>query len=222
MRRLSLSLLTFIGCSLPSQADPLIEKMRAFNTDGVLYAFEIALDDGEMRATGKVDPSQPEGQRIQIYSPDETEWSKDFRARIEELESEVDGEIWCTEFAESIPDDVERLASTEDTVTFGFTPQPEEDADGMERKMMKQLEGRVTLAKSDAQILAFSMVLPKPFKPSMAVKMNAFEMRVSCARAPDGRTYNQAFDFNISGSAMMQNFNQSLSRQITKLLDPVQ
>ena len=91
----------------------------------------------------------------------------------------------------------------------------------MEKKMMKKLKGTVTLDKSDGSVLAFNMKLPKPYKPAMVAKINSFEMDATCARAPDGRTFVEAFDFKIAGSAMMQSFDEAVSRRITKLLHPV-
>lgn len=221
MRRRTLILAALIGFAAPAQADSLLEKMRSVSSDGVVYAFEMAFSNGNIDTTGKVDPSQAEGERITIYTPDESEWSDEFRDSLAELDAEAKGEIWCSEFAEAVPANATELSRDADTVTYQFTPEPDADADGMEKKLMKKLIGKVTLAKSDAQILAYSMRLPKPFKPAMVAKINAFDMQVSCARAPDGRTYNRAMSFNISGSAMMQDFEESISREITKLLDPV-
>ena len=114
-------------------------------------------------------------------------------------------------------------ATTQDdvSVTYAFTPVAGADADKTEQKMMKKLNGTVTLDKTDGAVLAFSMTLPKPYKPAIVAKINRFQMDASCSRAPDGRTYIASFDFDIAGSAMMQDFDETVSRQITKLLDPV-
>ena len=209
------------GLVAPASADPLIDMMRNLSKDGPIYAYEMTYTDAEVTAVGKIDPSQPEGQRVQVTSPAESEWSDDFREGLEEMEAETDGDIWCTDFAEMVPNDVSTVEEDEATVTFAFTPQPEADADGMERKMMKKLKGTVTLDKADGSILAFNMKLPKPYKPAIVAKINAFEMDAGCARAPDGRTFVERFDFSIAGSAMMQSFDETVSRKITKLLNPV-
>ena len=210
-----------LSLSGPASADPVLDMMRSLSSDGPIYSYEMTYSDADVTARGLIDPSQPEGQRIEIYSPSESEWSKDFRDGIEEMDSETDGDIWCADFAEMVPGNVETVSEDGASVTYAFTPNPEADADRTAKKMMKQLNGSITLAKEDGAVLAFSMVLPKPYKPAMVAKINRFEMAATCDRAPDGRTYVEQFNFAISGSAMMQSFEETVSRRITKLLDPV-
>jgi len=210
-----------LSLSSAAAADPVMEMMRSLSTEGPVYSYEMSYSDADLTATGLIDPSQPEGQRIEIYSPSESEWSNDFRDGIAEMDAETEGDIWCADFAEMVPGNVKAVSEDDASVTYAFTPNPEADADKTEKKMMKQLNGSVTLAKEDGAILAFNMILPKPYKPAMVAKINRFEMAATCDRAPDGRTYVEQFNFDISGSAMMQNFEESVSRTITKLLDPV-
>lgn len=206
---------------LTAAADPVLDMMRSASIEGPVYAYEMTYTGEGVVASGKVDPSQPEGQRIQIYSPSEDDLSKEFKAGLKEMDADADGDIWCTEFAEMVPSNATQTEQDETTVTYAFTPEPGDDADKTERKMMKQLNGTVTLSKSDGAVLAYNMVLPKPYKPAMVAKINRFEMAAACNRAPDGRTYIEQFKFDIAGSAMMQSFDETVTRQITKLLDPV-
>lgn len=221
MSRTSILCALALAATLSASADPVLEMMRSLSKDGPIYSYEMTYSDADVTANGRIDPSQPEGQRIEIYTPDESEWSKDFRDGIKDMESETDGDIWCADFAELVPADAETASEDEASVTYAFTPVPESDADKTEKKMMKQLNGSITVAKTDGAVLAFNMVLPKPYKPAMVAKINRFEMAASCDRAPDGRTYIEQFNFDISGSAMMQSFDETVSRTITQLLDPV-
>lgn len=210
-----------LSLSLPAAADPVLEMMRSLTKEGPIYSYEMTYSDTDVTANGLIDPSKPEGERIEIYSPAESEWTKDFRDGIADMEAETDGDIWCADFAEMVPANASALSEDAATVTYAFTPEPEADADKTEQKMMKQLKGTVTLDKTDGAVLAFNMVLPKPYKPAMVAKINRFEMDATCDRAPDGRTYVEQFSFDIKGSAMMQSFEESVTRRITKLLDPV-
>jgi hypothetical protein len=205
----------------PSSADPVLDMMRSATSDGPVYAYEMTFSDDGLLASGKVDPSQPEGQRVELYTPDQAALSDEMRDGLEEIDRGADGDIWCADFAERVPSDAKQIAQSGPSVTYAFTPVPESDADKTEQKMMKKLDGEVTLDSTDGAILAFNMRLPKPYKPAMVAKIERFEMSVACDRAPDGRTYVQSFDFDISGSAMMQRFEETVSRQITKLLAPV-
>lgn len=210
-----------LSLSLPAAADPVLEMMRSLSKEGPIYSYEMTYSDTDVTANGLIDPSKPEGERIEIYSPDESEWTKDFRDGIADMEAETDGDIWCADFAEMVPANATALTEDAGTITYAFTPEPEAGADKNEQKMMKQLNGTVTLDKTDGAVLAFNMVLPKPYKPAMVAKINRFEMDATCDRAPDGRTYVEQFSFDIKGSAMMQSFEESVTRRITKLLDPV-
>ena len=218
----SLALLTFAcGAIGTVSADPLLEMMQAASEDGPLYAYETRFSWEDTDVTARIDPSAEAGQRIVVLSPDETEWSDDFREELVQMDSNTEGDIWCHEFAQMVPMDANVLDQSATTSTYAFTPVPEADADKTEQKLMKQLEGRVTLDKSDGAVLSFNMTLPKPYNPAMVAKINAFAMDVRCARAPDGRTFIEDFNMNVSGSAMMQSFDETVSRTITKLLDPV-
>ena len=202
-------------------ADPVLEMMRSVSSEGPIYAYEMTYAGEDVVAAGKVDPSQPEGQRIELYSPSEEDLPKDFKDGLKEMDAGADGDIWCTEFAQMVPANATQTGQDETSVTYVFTPQPGEDADKNERKVIKQLNGTVTLDKSDGAVLAYNMVLPKPYKPVMVAKINRFELDATCNRAPDGRTYVEQFKFDIAGSAMMQNFDETVIQGITKLLDPV-
>lgn len=221
MSRLLIASALALSISIPASADPLLEMMRAVSKDGPVYAYEMIYSDADFTAMGKIDPSQPEGERIKVTQPDPSEWSDDFRDGLKEMDAETDGDIWCADFAERVPDTAALIEENDGTAVYTFTPQAEADAEKNEKKLMKQLNASVTLDKSDGSVLAFNMRLPKPYKPAMVAKINAFEMSVSCARAPDGRTFVESFNFAIEGSAMMQSFSESVSREITQLLDPV-
>ena len=52
-------------------ADPVLDMMRSASIEGPVYAYEMNYTGEGVVAAGKVDPSQPEGKRIQIYSPSE-------------------------------------------------------------------------------------------------------------------------------------------------------
>lgn len=221
MSKLPLALTAAFALSLPAGADPLLKMMRAQSADGPLYAYEMTYTEEGLTATGKVDPSAEIGQRIEVYTPAREDWTEDFEDGLKEMDAETKGDIWCADFAETVPTSAARITETDTDATFSFTPVPEDGADNTEKKLMKKIEGKITLAKDDGAVTAFSMRLPKPYKPAMIAKINVFDMQASCARAPDGRTYIETFSMNISGSAMMQAFEESVNRKITRLLGPV-
>lgn len=221
MRHLTLISLATV-MALPASANPLLDLMRSHSGDGPRYAYEMTYSDGEVTATGKVDPSAAPGKRIEVYTPAPEDWPEGFAEGLKEMDAETDGDIWCADFAEIIPANASLTHENETDAVFSFTPLPEAGADNTEKKMMKKIRGEVTLDKADGAIIGFSMTLPKPYKPMMVAKINDFDMQANCTRAPDGRTYIETFSIAISGSAMMQSFEEFESRQITALLNPVE
>lgn len=220
MRLLLLASISF-ATSLSVSADPLLEQMRSLTSEGSKYAYEMAFETDEYQTRLKIDPSEVEGQRIDVIAPDESEWTDDFRKYINRMDANTEGEIWCQQFAEMVPQDAKATEQSTSSIAYAFTPVPEADADKSEQKLMKQMDGTVRLDKSDGAVLSFSMSLPKPFKPMIAAKIDQFEMQVDCARAPDGRTFIQRMNLDITGSAMMQKIKQIEKREITRLLGPV-
>ena len=215
------SLLLVAATPVPALADSLIHQARSASTDGPLYSYEMTLTYDGVDLSAFVDPSAEEGERITVKSPMKENWPEDLEDDLARMESNTDGDIWCKEFADVIPEDAVKTGETDTTATYAFTPLPEDDADNMERKVLKKVDAKITLAKDDGAVLAYEANLPKPYKPAMIAKVNALNIDVTCERAPDGRTYVQSFDLSISGSAMMTDFDEKTTRKITKLVEPV-
>ena len=55
------------------------------------------------------------------------------------VERAIEDGIWCSQFGQNLPDaeDIDIVAEDADTVTYEFTPEPGEDADGPEKKIQK-------------------------------------------------------------------------------------
>ena len=64
------------------------------------------------------------------------------------------------------------------------------------------------------------MHAPKPFRPALIAKIKQFDLRLGCARAPDGRTFVRSMSADIEGRAMMKSFRQSERREISNLRLP--
>ncbi|MEL8055831.1 MAG: hypothetical protein AAGK66_06735 [Pseudomonadota bacterium] len=221
MRFSILALTALGGLSMAAMADPLLDQAKAVSTDGPIYSYEMGLAYGEVDLSATVDPSADEGTRINVISPDKSDWPDDLEDDLARMDENADGDIWCKEFADIVPGDATKLSETDTTAIYAFTPLPDEDADDMQRKVMKKVEAEITLAKQDGAVLAYQATLPKPYKPAMVAKVNTLNIDVACERAPDGRTYVQSFMFELSGSAMMNDFDEKSTRTITRLIEAV-
>lgn len=219
-----LSCLTAIALILavPASADELIERAKTVSTEGPLYNYEMTYSDSEIaEARGTVYPTAEEGQRLLVSYPAEEDWPDGFADGLAEMDKNTDGDIWCAELMELVPGDAERTSESGEAVTYTFTPVPEADADGAEKKLFRKLIGTVTLDPETANVQSFQMHLPEPMKPNFLAKIETFSMFVQCDVTPDGRSYSAQMDMDVAGSAMGQSFSETVSRRVTQLLDPV-
>ena len=193
-----------------------LQSALVLSADGPVYAYDMIFKTPEITAVGRVDPSAEEGKRITVTSPAPEDWPEEFAEGLAEMDKDVDGNIWCSQFADTIPASATLQEETGTTARYTFTPIPD-PADENDAKIMKHIQGTVVIDTREPAILSYQLTAPKPFKPAVVAKIETFDMRVSCARAPDGRTYVQDMSVHVAGSAMMQSFEEKMSRQITAL-----
>lgn len=203
--------------ALPAYAEQSLsplELARALPSEGPLYAFDMEYISTDITARGKIDPSQPEGSRINISFPAKEDWPDDFEDGLKEMDAEADGDIWCAGMLDAVPDGAELVSEDNGIARYAFKPSPAEKRD---EKFMKHLSGTIEIDSRDGAVLAFAMTSSKAFKPNMMVKINSFAMSATCERGPDGRTYTAETTVKVSGSAAMQSFDETETRKITAL-----
>ena len=201
---------------LLAEADLIAMAKAAPMTEGPLYAYTLEYDDGNIKAVGRVDPSQPKGSRITVLEPPEETWSDDFRDDIEDLDEDSNGKIFCDEYARQIPDNAVPIDETATTVIYKFAPKPRPGKKNDE-KIMPHLTATAELDKSDGALLALRLWSEKPFKPIVIAKVDSFTLDLKCERAPDGRTYQAALDMAVKASAFFKGFDENVSQRITNL-----
>lgn len=201
----------------PAAADAVLAKARAASPErAALYTFSVDYDDGENQFIMTVDQSKPMGARVVRLTPDAATLKGDAAKKAEMLKKRTAGDIWCQSFAENIPANATRVSETNETASYAFTPVPGKDA-GQMAAAYKYLQGKATIEKKTGEIVAFDLTSPKPFKPMPVAKVDQFRMNVTCAPAPDGRTYIETISMNLAGSAMMKAFEQTEHRRVSAL-----
>ena len=210
---LILSLLAALPANAEEATSPL-DAARAFSAEGPLYTYDVEYVTNDITALGSVDPTQPEGSRITVSSPAREDWPDGFEKGLKEMDAEVDGDIWCTDFIKGVPDDAELVSQNQGVARYEFVPVPEDKED---EKFVKHLTGTIDIDVSDGAILGFSMASKSAFKPNIMVKIKSFQLSAACERSPDGRTYMAEVATKISGSAAMQSFDDGNVQKITAL-----
>ncbi len=194
---------------------PLEQALKA-PTDGPVYAYTLSYADRKIEAAGRVDPSKPRGERVKLSNAPEEPWSKKFAKAVRRIDKNAEKNLWCSQTAKYIPTDAAIQSETNDTITYSFKPLPDPDDEDSE-KLMKGVVGTVVIAKENPAILEVSLTAPKPFKPMFIAKVETFDTKVKCARAPDGRTYASEWTIHVKGTALMKGLEEKTIRKITAL-----
>merc|ERR1712232_548020 len=111
---------SLIALAAPALAQTPLEQALAASADGPLYTYDLSLSTGEVDALMRVDPSQPEGERLSVVSPSSDSWSEKFARRVENMKANTDGDIWCQDLADHIPADASLVGETDSTATYSF------------------------------------------------------------------------------------------------------
>lgn len=210
---LAIALLAALPASAEESLSPL-DLARQVAIEGPLYAYDMTFEMKDFSANGKVDPAQPEGKRVTIYSPEREDWPKDFEKGLKQIDAEADGDIWCSGMLDAVPANAELISNEDGIAQYSFKPAPEDKEDA---KFMKHLTGTIDIDRDDGSVLSFSMFSKEAFKPNIMVKVKSFRLDAKCARGPDGRTYAAEVDSKVTASAAMQSIEEHTVRKITAL-----
>lgn len=214
MKRFSLALASLIAAPVCIAQTPLEALHSASIQPEPLYSYDISIQGKDTSVTGRVDPSAPMGERLTIISPAEADWTKEFAKRAKALKKNTEGNIWCQQFKDMVPETASLLSETETLARYSFQPSPDDKENDL-AKIAKHLDGVITLEKSTGQIQSLELIAREPFKPVIVAKVNTFQFKVSCTAAPNGlmriATVNTMLEGRAMGKAFSENETQTMS-----------
>ncbi|RFB04625.1 hypothetical protein [Parvularcula marina] len=203
----ALSLLT-ISAPLPAELSEALESPE----DAPLPVYVAAYETSELNVTAKVDPAQPEGQRITVLSPRREDWPKGLEKQLAEFEADTDGDIWCDTAEELIGGDVAEISRDEHSISYRFPMAIEEGGDKADKAFADASHGEVDITRTDDvswRVAALRIRLDKPFKPAMVAKVTKLDVDISCSPAANGRMYQARTQTGIEGSAFGRSFSET-------------
>lgn len=153
------------------------------------HSFDVFYEDDGFSATARVDQNQPMGQRLSNTNPPRDTWPKNFEKQMLEFERDSETKLWCSRFANIIPQDAELVSQDVVSATYQFQPLPEPEDDEDERALLKHITGLVVVAKERPAILSVTLNAAKSFKPMWFVKVTKLTMSADCTRSESGQTY---------------------------------
>lgn len=174
-----------------------------------LYAYDfssVTTGTSPSSVKGHIDPSKPKGQRVTITEAiGEKMDLKKIDARYEE---NADGEIFCDQMSDPDVKNVVDKGSVEGVRTFTFNPKARPKADGEIRDIFKKLTATAVVEETTGALRTFSAVLPKATNMMLIATVKGFDMKVTCAPAPNGRAYPTRMDMRIDASALGKDIKQ--------------
>lgn len=199
----------------------LVAEALSLRAEPTLYAYDFTITEAgtrKMRIEGRIDPSRPSGQRVEITRVEgEDVDADDLDERMEDGE---DGDIWCDSMLADAKGPFREQGGQQGVRSFAFTPERGADVDKNERELFERLNATARIHEGNGQLDGFSAVLTRSWKPNIMAKINTFELSGKCALAPNGRAYTREVTTLIAGSALGQTFNSSSTYAI-KNLTPV-
>lgn len=231
MRPLSSLVLAALAapCALAELPEPLKSALgRSADVPAFVFDVErVSTDTGEDGETvtghARVDLAAPELKQItpaHLADPDKPGSSFEALAGIERA---LEDGIWCTRFAANVPadaKDIEIIAEDAETVTYGFTPEADGDADGPEKKIAKRSRAEMTVSRADPAILRYASSLTGTVTLYVVAKIRRVDVEATCARAPDGRTYVAETRSAVEAGGFGDDSGNSSVMRITALYDP--
>jgi len=197
-------------------------------------------DLSEGQAVLRVDPTQPPGSRAQILSASDanSEALQNFLKEVEDEDNTMAKQasgFWCGSSdadSRSDFDPVNFTVISENETQAILAPNPgklaelmtresDGNADKSDRKMMKKLmkriEGEMTLSKPSGEIKGFSVRMTRPLTMMIVAKLKVMTVEQSCELAPNGHYRIGTMKLNVEGKAMGSRFGQVLDMRISDL-----
>ena len=193
-------------------------------------------DETSGQAIIRVNPNQAPGSRAQIISASDPEGDvlKEFLEDIEDPENTVEKQaenFWCGD-SETPPEDeseffadlsniavlseneTEAVLRPDMTKLAELLMQSDENADKNGKKVMKKLlkriEGDITLAKPSAEMKGFSVKMTRPMTMMLVAKLKVMNLEQTCGLAPNGHYHMSTMKMNVEGKALGSKFGQDL------------
>lgn len=211
------------------------------------YTYTLTLDlkerEGKALSEGqavlRIDPTQPPGSRTDIISASdiENEALKNFIEEIEDKDNTMKKQasgFWCgpsnpearSEFnPETLTiisqDETQAVLRPDATKLAALLMQSDENAEKngktMMKKLLKRIEGDITLSKPSGEMTGFTVRMTRPMTMMIVAKLNEMDVVQSCELAPNGHYRLSRLEMNVAGKAMGSRFGQEIDMRVSDL-----
>lgn len=198
--------------------DPILIEAFALPVTGPLYNAEIHYKTNEFESEMLVSPNKAKGNRVKVLTPQNRDvWPQELIEEVTTLNDDPENELWCGNVRKLIGDDIHRYSVDPEEVVFQFSPKPGPTDDADDKKFLSHMTAFLTVNRKDSQIIKFSIMSKKPFKPVFIVKISEFSMQVNCSISRDGRPYASTLETKISGRIALVKFADYELKEVKSL-----
>ncbi|MEL6869390.1 MAG: hypothetical protein AAFO81_06280 [Pseudomonadota bacterium] len=184
------------------------------------FRHTVFIKEDEFEGLARIDPAMPAGQRVSLVTSTLAADDPDMLALLADADAEPMDGFWCHEMGALVPERVIEMERDERSVTYQFAPQPEADSDKDDITFMKNVTGEVRVDRQSGTVASLRLFAKKPFRISLAVKINAFEMHARCAALPSGGSHLVESTTQIKARALFRQLEQVEIKRISDV-EPV-
>jgi hypothetical protein len=188
------------GAALLTQA---VAATQAAQAD---YAFDFELNSAKANWRARFEPQA--SPRLRLTAPRRDELESDQRRAFDRMAEDFQGVSWCASEGMDRVADVRLLRENETTATYSFQPTRESIRGEQARRFAERMRGEVTVTKAAPDISRLRLYVPEAFSPMLMVRLDQFNMLITCQTAPNGRHYAADVTVDVRGSAFGQDFNE--------------
>lgn len=204
-----------IGSNVQAQRPALLQAALSPPKPMPNYRHTVFIKEDDFEGTARIDPTLPAGQRVALIDSTLAPDNPELLQLLAEADADPMDGFWCHDMGELVPDQVTEVRRSKQTITYRFAPLPGADSDADDVKFMRHLTGEIQVDEQTQTIASVRLFAPRPFRASMAIKINAFEMDATCDALPTGGSRLVESKTRIEARALFRRLEQFETKRIS-------
>jgi len=197
------------GAALLAQAVSATQGARAD------YAFDYELDTSDQQWRARYHPGATP--RLRLIEPARDSLNNDERRSFDRIAEQMEGVSWCASEHMGRVEDVRLVREDATSATYSFQPTRESIRGEQARRFADRMRGEMTILKATPDISRVRLYIPAGFSPLPLVRVDHFNMVITCAVAPNGRRYASESVTEMRGSAFGSAFDERSVQRMRNL-----
>lgn len=186
--------------------ESLAQAVAATQAAKAPYAFDFDLDTTKQNWRAHFDPAARP--HLQLLEPARAQLNDGERRAFDKMADEMEGLSWCASENLGRVSEMRPIGEDAQTITYAFQPTAESVRGREARRFAERLRGEMTLTKDSPDITRVRLFAPAAFSPLPLVRLDAIDIVIRCAVAPNGRRYAGETVTQIRGRALGANFDE--------------